>query len=146
MIYRRYSAPKIWEEMNRMQREFDRMASAFAPEHGHVLPAFPAMNAWTNDNEEVVTAELPGVEHKDIEITVVNDVLTVSGERKAADPGDDMRYHRRERVNGKFSRSIQLAFVVDPNGVSAHYENGLLTVRLPRAEADKPRKISVKSS
>jgi HSP20 family protein len=146
MIYRRYSAPKIWEEMSRMQREFDRMASAFTPERGHVMSAFPAMNAWTNDNEEIVTAELPGLDHKDIEITVVNDVLTVSGERDAVDPSEDMRYHRRERVKGKFSRSIQLAFLVDANQVSATYENGLLTVKLPRAEADKPRKISVQSS
>jgi HSP20 family protein len=146
MIYRRYSTPKIWEEMNRIQREFDRMANAFSPERSHVMATFPAMNAWTNDNEEIVTAELPGVEPTDIEISVVNDVLTVSGERKGVDPLDDMRYHRRERVSGKFNRSIQLAFVVDPNQVSANYENGVLTVKLPRAEADKPRKISVKSS
>ena len=146
MIYRRYSTPKIWEEMSRMQREFDRVANAMAPERDRITSVFPAMNAWTDENEEIVTAELPGVEPKDIEISVVNDVLTVSGERKAVDPAEDMRYHRRERVIGKFSRSIQLAFVVDPNLVNATYENGVLVVKLPRAEADKPRKISVKSS
>lgn len=146
MIYRRYSAPKIWEEMNRMQREFERMASAFSTDGDRVAATFPAMNAWTNDNEEIVTAELPGVNPSDIEISVVNDVLTISGERKPVDPAEDMRYHRRERLCGKFSRSIQLAFVVDPNQVNAVYENGILSVKLPRAEADKPRKIAVKSS
>ena len=69
MIYRRYSAPKIWEEMNRMQREFDRMASAFSSDGDRVAASFPAMNAWTNENEEIVTAELPGVNPSDIEIT-----------------------------------------------------------------------------
>jgi len=73
-------------------------------------------------------------------------VLTVSGERKSVDPEEEIRYHRRERVSGKFSRSIQLAFPVDANNVTASYENGLLTVSLPRAEADKPRKISVRSA
>jgi len=146
MIYRRYSAPKIWEEMNRMQREFERMASAFTPDGERVAATFPAMNAWTNDNEEIVTAELPGVNPSDIEISVVNDMLTISGERNPVDPAEDMRYHRRERLCGKFSRSIQLAFVVDPNQVNAVYENGILSVKLPRAEADKPRKIAVKSS
>ena len=80
-----------------------------------------------------------------VELTIVNDVLTLSGERKSQEPTEELRYHRRERVDGKFSRSIQLSFPVDSNKVAASYENGILTVRLPRAEADKPRKISVKS-
>lgn len=146
MIYRRYSAPRVWDEMNRLQREFDRMMGGWQEGENPISTSFPAMNAWTNDNEEVVTAELPGVAPEDIEITVVNDVLTVSGERRPSIPEDQLRYHRRERVCGKFSRSIQLAFVVDPGQVAAEYEHGILTVKLPRAEADKPRKISVKSS
>jgi HSP20 family protein len=132
--------------MNKMQRELERMVSSFSPDRTRMNQAFPAMNAWTNENEEIVTAEIPGVEPKEIEITVNNDVLTITGERKAVDSSEDIRYHRRERVNGKFSRSIQLAFPVDPEKVNASIENGILTVVLPRAEADKPRKISVKSA
>ena len=146
MIYRRYSVPSVFEEMNKMQREMERMVSAFSPDRTRMNAAFPAMNAWTNENEEIVTAEIPGVEPKEIEITVNNDVLTITGERKAQDSSEDIRYHRRERLNGKFSRSIQLAFPVDPEKVNASIENGILTVVLPRAEADKPRKISVKSA
>jgi HSP20 family protein len=145
MIYRRYSVPTVWEEMERMQRDMNKLMGGFTFERPFGAGVFPAINAWTSEDEEIVSAELPGVDSSDIELSVVNDVLTISGERKAADPDGDMRYHRRERFNGKFSRSIQLAFVVDVNKVAAAYENGILTVTLPRAEADKPRKIAVKN-
>jgi HSP20 family protein len=145
MIYRRYTVPSAWEEMERVQREVRKILNNFAVERPRSMSAFPAMNAWTNDEEEVVTAALPGLSPEDVELTIVNDVLTLSGERKNQDPTDELRYHRRERTDGKFSRSIQLSFPVDSNKVNAAYENGILTVRLPRAEADKPRKISVKS-
>lgn len=144
MIYRRYTVPTVWEEMERMQREMGKLMNGFTFERPLGAATFPAINAWTTDDEEVVTAELPGVNPDDIEISIVNDVLTISGERKPADPDGDMRYHRRERFTGKFTRSIQLAFVVDANKVTAGYENGVLKVTLPRAEADKPRKIAVK--
>lgn len=145
MIYRRYSVPTVWEEMDRMQREMSRMVNAFSPARSRSAVSFPAINAWTTEDEEVITAELPGVEPGELDLNIVNDVLTISGERKAAEVEDEQLYHRRERANGKFSRSIQLAFAVDSNKVSAAYENGILTVTLPRAEEDKPRKISVKT-
>jgi HSP20 family protein len=103
------------------------------------------MNAWTTEDEEVVTAELPGINPNELEITIANEVLTISGERKPAENPDEVRYHRRERAAGKFTRSIQLSFPVDSEAVNAHYENGILTVTLPRTENDKPRKIAVKS-
>lgn len=146
MIYRRYTMPSIWEEMNRMQREMERLMQAFMPETGRISTVFPAINAWTNDEAEIVTVEVPGVDPKDLDISVVNDVLTISGERKPEDPKEEIRYHRRERVCGKFSRSIQLAFPVNTDKVTASYENGILKIVLPRAEADKPRKITVKSA
>jgi len=145
MIYRKYSVPSIWQEMDRMQREMNRLVNAFAPERSRAASNFPAINAWTNDEFEVVTAELPGVDPKELELNVVGDVLTISGKRSPEDPESEVRYHRRERACGEFSRSIQLAFPVDTDKVSASYENGVLRVNLPRAEADKPRKISVKS-
>ena len=145
MIYRRYTVPSAWEEMERVQREMNKILNNFSGDRPRNISAFPAMNAWTTDEEEVVTAALPGLSPEDVELTIVNDVLTLSGERKSQEPTEELRYHRRERVDGKFSRSIQLSFPVDSNKVAASYENGILTVRLPRAEADKPRKISVKS-
>ena len=145
MIYRRYSVPSAWEEMERMQREMNKVLNTFGLDRPRSSTPFPAMNAWTTEDEEVVTAAIPGVEPEDVDLANVNDVLTVSGERKIEQPSEELRYHRRERVDGKFSRSIQLSFPVDSDKVSATYDKGILTVRLPRAESDRPRKISVKS-
>jgi HSP20 family protein len=146
MIYRRYSVPTVYDEMERVQREMKKVAASFAFERPRNAGVFPAINAWTTEDEEIVTAELPGAEPEAIDLSIVNDVLTISGERNAEDVDGETRYHRRERTNGKFSRSIQLAFVVDADKVHARYENGVLTVTLPRAEADKPRKITVHSN
>ena len=145
MIYRRYSVPTAWEEMERVQREMNKVLNTFGLDRPRSSAPFPAMNAWTTEDEEVVTAAIPGVEPEDVDLAIVNDVLTVSGERKIEQPSEELRYHRRERVDGKFSRSIQLSFPVDSDKVSATYDKGILTVRLPRAESDRPRKISVKS-
>jgi len=145
MIYRRYSVPTVLDEMERMQREMNKWMGGFTFERPLGAAVFPALNAWTTEDEEIVTAQLPGVNPDDIELSIVNDVLTISGERVGAEANDEMRYHRRERINGKFSRSIQLAFAVAADKVAAGYENGVLKVTLPRAEADKPRKITVHS-
>jgi len=145
MIYRRYSVPTVFDEMERLQREMEKMTAGFAYERARSGASFPAINAWTTEDEEVVMAEIPGVDPDDIDLSIVNDVLTISGERKAENGDGEMRYHRRERMAGKFSRSIQLAFAVDAGKVLANYENGVLKITLPRAEADKPRKITVKS-
>jgi HSP20 family protein len=145
MIYRKYALPSAWEEIERVQREMNKILRNAEYERPRSASVFPAMNAWTTDEEEVVTAALPGLNPDEVDLEIVNDVLTISGERKNQAPGGETPYHRRERVDGKFSRSIQLSFPVDSNKVSAAYENGILTVRLPRAEADKPRKIIVKN-
>ena len=145
MIYRKYALPSAWEEIERVQREMNKILRNAEFEHPRSASDFPAMNAWTTDDEEVVTASLPGLNPDEVDLAIVNDVLTVSGERKDQAPEGAIRYHRRERVDGTFSRSIQLSFPVDSNKVTAAYENGVLTVRLPRAEADKPRKITVKT-
>lgn len=127
-----------------------KLATAFSAGRSRENAVFPAINAWTNDDEEIITVEVPGVSPSDIDISVTGDVLTVSAERNSEpvseEKGKEVRYHRRERAAGKFSRSIQLSFPVNSEQVSASMENGILTIRLPRAEADRPRKISVKAS
>jgi HSP20 family protein len=94
----------------------------------------------------VVTAELPGVNAEDVDISVVNDILTVSGSRQPDELQTGERYHRRERNFGRFSRTFQLPFQVDTNAVDAMLEKGVLHVSLPRAESDKPRKIAIQSA
>ncbi|HEY9078009.1 MAG TPA: Hsp20/alpha crystallin family protein [Anaerolineaceae bacterium] len=147
MLYRRMRFPNVWEEMNQMQREMERLASAFAPYRRSGYPvAFPAVNVWTSEQGHVLTAELPGMNPDDIHIDVTGDTLTLSGERKPEDLKEGAEYHRQERGYGKFSRTIQLDFPVEVSKVEAKLEKGVLTVSLPRAEADKPKKIVVKAS
>ncbi len=134
-------------EMERLRREMNRLFSNFparAAEWG--APTYPAMNVWTNEEGAVVTAEIPGVNPEDIDISVVGDTLTVSGKREPETTDEEVRYHRRERGQGAFKRSIQLPFTVEAAKVEAAIENGVLHITLPRAEADKPRKITVKTA
>jgi HSP20 family protein len=109
-------------------------------------PNYPAINIWTNDNGQFITAEMPGVHPDDINIDVSADALSISGERKPEEAVKEANYHRRERSYGAFSRTIQLPFIVDTNKVEANFKNGVLMISLPRAEADKPKKITIKSS
>lgn len=134
-----------WREMDRLRREVDRLAAGWPTgSWRNVVPSYPAMNVWTNEDAAVVTAELPGVSPKDIEISVQNDTLTLRGCRQPRDLEEGETYHRRERGCGRFARTLQLPFQVEPEGVEATFERGVLHISLPRAEADKPKKITVK--
>jgi HSP20 family protein len=103
------------------------------------------MNAWTNEDSAVVTAELPGVGIEDVEITVEKDTLSLRGRREPEELEEGASYHRRERRFGGFTRAFRLPFHVDAGEVKAEFKNGLLTIVLPRAEADKPQKIAITS-
>jgi HSP20 family protein len=131
--------------MERLRREMNRLFTRTPAWSGlSVAPRYPAMNIWTNEDGAVVTAELPGVEPADIDISVRGDTLTVSGCRWPVQLDEDEAYHRQERSCGRFTRAFQLPFQVDPGKVDANLENGVLRISLPRAEADKPKKITVK--
>ena len=144
-MYRRVRMPFVWRDMDHMQREMNRMFEAYSPARVRTAPGYPAMNVWTNEQGVKVTAEVPGVNPDDIDINVVGETLTLTGTRQADELKEDARYHRQERGYGKFTRSIQLPFAVDVNQVEAVFSKGVLNITLPRAEADKPRKIAVKS-
>ena len=106
---------------------------------------FPPVNVFVNQDGVIITAELPGVRSEDLDILTHRDSVTLSGERNTET--DEARgYHRRERSRGRFVRTVSLPFVVDPNKVEADLVNGVLILGLPRAEEDKPRRISVKAS
>jgi len=144
-MYRRYRIPSVLREMERLQREMNRVYDSFYPSQLRPAPGYPALNIWTNENGLSITAEVPGIKPEDIDISVVGETLTLSGERYPDGLPEDAQYHRQERGYGKFSRTIQLPFPVDVNKVEATFKNGVLQVSLPRAEADKPKKIVVKS-
>lgn len=120
-----------------LERRMERLA--------HVN-TYPAMNVWANEDSALVTAELPGVNADDLEIALMDDTLTVSGKRQTEGLEDGERLHRRERVYGEFTRTFQLPFTVEADSVEAAFEKGVLNIVLPRAEADKPKKITVQAA
>lgn len=135
-----------WREVERLRHDMNRLfdrSGRFAP---NVATGYPAMNMWTNNDGVIVTAELPGIDPEELDISVRGNVLSVKGVRHAPTLEEGASYHRRERGHGDFQRLFQLPFQVDASGVEAFYENGMLRITLPRAEADKPRKISIVAS
>lgn len=104
------------------------------------------VNIFANTQEAILTTEAPGVKLDDVQITLSEDSLTLRIVRPAEANQKGWRYHRRERQVGEFVRTIQLPFRVDSEKAEARLVKGLLLVRLPRAEEDKPRQIRVKSA
>lgn len=145
-MYRRFRTPSIWREMNRLQRDMNRLFGNIMPTHERSATSYPAINIWADEDSALITAEIPGVSKDDLEINVTGDTLTITGERKQDELPEGARYHRRERSYGKFNRNIQLPYTVDINKVKANFINGVLEVNLPRIEAEKPKKIAVKAS
>jgi HSP20 family protein len=125
--------------MRRLQDEVNRLLSSY-----QVAPSasFPPVNAFANEDGVALSAQLPGVEQDDLEISVFRDTLTLRGKRQ---PGTNERqaYHRRERGHGEFVRNISLPFRVDPDRVEATVQNGVLRLSLHRPEQDKPKRIKV---
>jgi HSP20 family protein len=103
----------------------------------------PAVDIREDEDQFVFTAELPGLTREEVDITIEEKVLTISGERKFESKEDNKNYHRIERSYGSFSRSFSLPHDIDQDGVTAAFENGLLKITLPKSEATKPRRIEI---
>lgn len=142
-IYRRPAYPRriMWRNMRDLMNEMDFMLGGT---RGPVYVKYPPVNAWNNDEGMIVTAEIPGVDPEELNISVVEETLTLSGARKSEDLPENAQYHRRERGSGQFNRTIQLPYKVDVDNVSANFDNGVLRIELPRLPEEKPRKITVK--
>lgn len=108
---------------------------------------FPLLNLCSDSSEAVITAELPGVDPSHLEITLTKGHLTIRGSFENLAPGGENSVcHLKERPSGDFARSIRLPFETEESAISAQYQNGILTIRLPRAAASKPRTIPVSSN
>lgn len=124
--------------------------SAFVPATGRTgrwLGQAPGV-AWDVAEEEdsyLVRAIIPGINPDDLDIAVDNQTLTLRGEFKEQALPEGARYYLRELGAGRFERSMQFPLPINADAVEAHYENGILTLRLPKAEAAKPRRITVQS-
>ena len=126
-------------------RELDRLAQqAFGNSPGTwTRPTAMAMDAYRSGNEFVVAFDLPGVSPDAIELDVERNVLTVRAERRPAATGEHVEMQVAERPLGVFSRQLFLGDTLDTEHIDAHYEAGVLTLRIPIAEKAKPRKISI---
>ena len=131
-------------------QSLDRQAARLNEEFNRVfgrLPqgaddSFPHFNIFTNTEGAVLVAELPGVTAGDIELTVSGSSVTIKGSRKETEAGDARRV-RRERRFGSFVRTFALPFQIDAAKAEAKSRKGILRIDLPRAEADKPKRIAV---
>jgi len=103
----------------------------------------PAMDLVETDDHFVLRADLPGLSEDDVDVTLENDVLTVSGQRKAETETREKGYYRVERASGSFRRSLSLPEGVDPDAIEANFDKGVLEVRIPKPEQRKPRKVAI---
>ena len=131
-------------------REFNMLPARFSGLLGRDWEAPMATTAWNpsvdifeNDNEVVIKAELPGMNAKDIEVRLENNLLLLKGERHFEKEAKEENYHRIEREYGTFSRSFSLPTAVDGDKVTAEYKDGVLKVVLPKKEERKPKPIKI---
>jgi HSP20 family protein len=138
----------LWTDFDRFGgfidpwRSIERLNRAAAG----LLPAtaeFPAVNIWADGDTAVLTAELPGIDPKAVDISVMGKSITLRSSRQPDEAGDGESYHRRERWYGQFSRTVDLPYTIDASKVEAKFNKGVLHLSLPRAEEEKPKKIAI---
>ncbi len=141
-------------EFDRLRQELDRAAGragelrplrrlAFLP--GRAARQYPLVNVHDDGENFYVEALAPGVDPAQLDITVVQNRLTISGEKRGPADITPERVHRVERAAGRFVRTVDLPVEVEADKVEAQYKNGLLKLTLPRAAATKPRRVSVQA-
>jgi HSP20 family protein len=140
---RRYKTPLAWPRKDLFHwllEDFD--LPGFGTAEKEWMPPFDVSET---EGEIIVKAEIPGMRVEDIDITLTDGLLTIKGERKMEKEDKQENYHRIERHFGTFSRSLNLGQKVKADGIDAGYKDGVLTVTLPKAEEDRPKRIEVKS-
>ncbi len=127
-----------------LRNEFDRFfENAFRPtNNGSSLP----LDVVETEDAYTVTASVPGVDADAIEILLEDDVLSIKGEFSAEDVSEDATIHLRERRTGHFGRKLRFPVTVNAEAIEASYENGVLTLIVPKAEEVKPKRISIKAN
>jgi len=147
MVLRRANATgpvyQLRNEVDRLVNDFFRpMGGDLSGGWAGAARAFPPLNAWEDGDTTYIEAELPGVKSEDLDISVEGSLLTIRG-RRNEETVEGMVYHRQERGSGEFTRALRLNVDVDPAGVEATLKDGVLLVKLPKAESAKPKKIQV---
>jgi HSP20 family protein len=144
----------VWDpfrELERLRREMDRISENVAPARAWTvgfLPGtgarqYPRINVAEIEEGYVAEALAPGIDPQALDLNVKENVLTISGEKKAPEGVKTEAFHRSERAAGRFVRTLELPADIDAGKVKASYSDGILRVTLPKAEAAKPRRIEV---
>lgn len=134
-------------DFEQLRRNMLDMLNTFAGESDGLAPSgvFPPINVTQDNDHFYVRAEIPGVVARDLSISALRNRVSISGKREIAKEHERASYHRRERPEGTFNRTVTLPTVVDADRVDARYADGILTVVLPKAAEAKPRQIVVKT-
>jgi len=133
----------IFMLQNRMNRLFEDALHSWPSASDGTTSWVPAADIYETESELVLQADLPGVDPKQIDVRVENNVLTIRGERAFESKVDRENFHRVERSYGTFMRSFTLATPVDADKIKATCKNGVLQITLPKAEQAKPKKIQI---
>ena len=133
-------------ELHQMRRQLKELLGTPGGERRVHPTGYPLLNAWEDEHNFYVEAELPGLALEDLDISMADrNTITIKGTRKEPTL-EGGQWHRRERAFGEFERSLELPGAVDADNVEANFRNGVLTIRLPKAPELRPRKIEVKAS
>jgi HSP20 family protein len=135
-----------FDELDSMRRRLDNLLGNIKRSGYRLIGSgvFPLINLTEDKDNYYLRAELPGVTATDLDIQTAHNDIVISGERKASEGGDNVRFHRRERDAGKFSRIVKLPSEIDGAKIEARLALGVLTVTIPKAEVAKPRQITIK--
>jgi HSP20 family protein len=139
-----------WTGFTTFKREMDRLFDRFGelefPELPFATEWSPTLDVSETKDALVIKAEIPGIEPKDIQVVLQDQVLTIKGEKKAEREEKEEHHYRKERACGAFARSVRLPVPVDSGKVEATFKNGLLTITLPKTAAAKGTTIPIKAA
>ena len=133
-----------FETLFAFQRALEnRLSSDWLGTSTAAVGAYPPVNVFQQGDDLVAIVELPGVNKEDLNIQAKENTIRIAG-RKTIDYPENVSHHRRERLSGMFDRTLVVPMQIDPDGIKAEYNDGLLALFIPRAERDKPRTIEVR--
>ena len=141
-----------WSFFDVLQRDIDRVAGRHVPAMGQrdngdsVADWVPAVDIVEEQDRFVLRADVPGVNPKDVDVSMDNGILSVSGQRLAIDPGEDAGVQRLERATGRFLRRFTLPETADAEAIAAKYANGILEVTIPKSPEIQARRITVEAA
>ncbi len=142
-----------WDPFRDLVRVQDELNQLFGRTFGEVGPTrpsaggawMPPMDVYETEDKVIAKLELPGIEPGDVDVTVEDSMLMITGKREFTSEVNEENYHRLERRYGAFSRSIALPQSVDTSKVDASFDKGLLTIEVAKVEKAKPKKIAIKA-